>query len=69
VKLKQYNIDIERYYGTGLYDGEEYADLRVREVPHDGEWVKSKDYKKYCDKLQKKTNRMQKRIDKLEGRA
>lgn len=62
--MKRYHIDIEVSYGTGYYDGDEYSDLRIRENKQ-GEWVKHSDVKK----LQSRIERMQKRIDKLEGRS
>lgn len=62
--MKTYKIDIEVSYGGGIYDGDEYHDLRVREDKK-GEWVKLSDVKK----LESKMARMQARIDKLEGRA
>lgn len=62
--MKFYDIDIETSYGSGIYDGDKYSDLRVRERKA-GEWVKAKD----ALKLQERIDRMQKRIDKLEGRA
>lgn len=61
--MKRYNIDIEISYGTGLYDGDEYADIRIRD-DKDGEWVKAID----VDQLISKIKRMQKRIDEHEGR-
>lgn len=38
--MKRYKIDIETTYGRGMYDGDEYSTLRVREEK-DGEWVKA----------------------------
>lgn len=54
--------DVE--YGTGWYDGERYEYHGLRESD-EGQWVKYSDF----EKLNKRIVRMQKRIDKLEGRA
>lgn len=66
--MDRYKIELERSYGTGWYDGEEYCDLEVRRNPF-GPWYKVTDVDKHLAKLEKKMQRMQKRIDKLEGRA
>lgn len=65
--MKRYKIYIERTYGTGWYDGDEYADLEIRESP-DGSWYKVSDVDKLLAKQKDKMQRMQARIDKLEGR-
>jgi len=69
--MKRYNIDIEVSYGRGIYDGDEYHDLRIRE--HEtGEWIKASDVAQLqanTEKLESKIERMQKYIDKLEGRS
>lgn len=65
--MKKYKIYIERSYGTGWYDGDEYADLEIRESV-DGTWYSVSEVDKHLAKLKDKLWRMQKRIDKLEGR-
>jgi hypothetical protein len=62
--MKRYDIDIETTYGRGMYDGDEYSTLRIREGEN-GEWVKASEAEKMKDQIY----RMQKRIDALEGRS
>lgn len=69
--MKRYNIDIETTYGRGIYDGDEYHDLRIRENDA-GEWVKASEAEHLetkNSKLESKIERMQAYIDKLEGQA
>lgn len=61
--MKRYKIDIETTYGRGMYDGDEYSELRVREEK-DGEWVKATEAEKMKDQI----FRMQKKIDELMSR-
>lgn len=65
--LKRYDIEIGYYYGSGYYDGEEYSELRVKE-DSTGEWVKAEDVLKQLKRMQHRIDRMQKRLDKHEGR-
>lgn len=62
--MKRYEQHTSVEYGTGYYDGEkyEYHEMHQSET---GEWVKAED----ALKLQHRIKRMQKRIDKLEGRT
>jgi hypothetical protein len=62
--IKRHTVKIEKEYGTGWYDGEVYHDLVSREDSN-GCWVLASDVAKLEDKIK----RMQKRIDKLEGRV
>lgn len=62
--MKRYDIDIETTYGHGMYDGDEYSTLRIREGEK-GQWVKASEAEKMKDRIY----RMQKRIDDLEGRS
>lgn len=62
--MKRYNVKLETSYGRGYYDGDVYTDLQTSESKT-GEWVKATE----ALKLQHRINRMQKRIDKLEGRC
>ncbi|AHJ87392.1 hypothetical protein phiPsa374_132 [Pseudomonas phage phiPsa374] len=66
--MTRYKIFIERTYGTGWYDGDEYCDLEVRPDPF-GPWYKVTEVDKLLAKQKDKMQRMQKYIDKLEGRA
>lgn len=69
--MRRYNIDIEVTYAGGIYDGDEYHDLRIREN-EDGEWVRASDVEQIdanTKKLESKIERMQAYIDKLEGRS
>lgn len=69
--MKRYKIDIEITYAGGIYDGDEYHELRVRESEN-GDWIKASDIKELTEKsekLESKIKRMQAYIDKLEGRA
>jgi hypothetical protein len=62
--LKRHTVKIETSYAGGIYDGDEYHDL-VSYEDETGRWVLAKD----VEKLEDKIKRMQKRIDKLEGRV
>lgn len=66
--MKRYKIYIEKTYGTGWYDGDEYSELEIRES-EDGTWYRVSDVNDHLAKLKDKVYRMQKRIDKLEGRS
>lgn len=66
--MNRYNIDIEVSYGSGWYDGDEYHDLRVREDKN-GDWVRFREVQAELDRMKAKIRRMQKRIDKHEGRV
>lgn len=61
--LKRHTVKIEKEYGTGWYDGDVYYDL-VSVEDAKGRWVLAKD----VEKLEDKIKRMQRRIDRLEGR-
>lgn len=65
--MDRYKIVIEVTYAGGMYDGDEYHDLRTRK-DENGDWVRYSDVKKELDRLKDKTHRMQKRIDQHEGR-
>lgn len=56
--MKRYNIDIEKAYGRGIYDGDEYSTLRVREEKN-GEWVKAAE----AEKMKEQIFQMQQKID------
>lgn len=62
-KIKRHTVFIDKDYGTGWYDGEVYCSLESREDDK-GRWVLAKD----VEKLEERVKRMQRRIDKLEGR-
>lgn len=69
--MKRYKIDIETSYGRGMYDGDEYHDLRIRENEA-GEWIKASDVEQIdakTKKLESKIERMQAYINKIEGRS
>lgn len=61
--MQRYHIEIETEYGRGIYDGDEYHEL-VSKKDDSGEWCKYDDVKTMVSRIE----RMQNRIDKLEGR-
>lgn len=66
--MKRFKIDIETSYGRGIYDGDVYSDLRIR-PDEKGDWVDAVDAFNEIDKMKHRIKRMQKYIDKLEGRS
>lgn len=69
--MKRYSIDIETTYGRGIFDGDQYSDLRIREN-ETGEWIKACDVESLESKnakLESKIERMQAYINKIEGRS
>jgi len=60
--MKRYSVELHSWYEW--HSEEPYTELLTSETP-DGEWVKATE----ALKLQHRIERMQKRIDKLEGRT
>lgn len=65
--MDKWKVVLEKDYGTGWYDGEVYTDI-VSYKSETGVWYSVIAVDKHIEKLQDRIRRMQKRIDKLEGR-
>lgn len=63
-QAKRFSVELDTWTEYYWDDSNEYTEIKVVESST-GEWVKSREY----ELLYKKTLRMQRRIDKLEGRS